>query len=68
MHFCNAGGMTMEQNNHIVALQERTRHAPPLSPAAYSVLLKGYGLRHDLSNVQTVLQRAQQIRYKPMLS
>ena len=54
--FSNAGQMQMAHK--IVALQERTPHAPPVSPVAYSILLKGYGRLRDLPNVERVLKQA----------
>ena len=56
--FSNAGRMDMA--HRIVALQERTDAAPPLSPVAYSILLKGYGRLHDLPNVDFVLHSAEE--------
>lgn len=53
---CLVGRMDMAHK--IVALQERTTHAPPLSPVAYSILLKGYGRLHDLQNVQMIMSHA----------
>lgn len=54
--FCNVGNMAMA--HRIVALQERTPHAPPVSPVAYSVLLKGYGRLQDLESVERVVKHA----------
>ena len=48
----------MDLAHKIVALQERTAHAPILSPVSYSILLKGYGRLHDLENVQMILSHA----------
>ena len=48
----------MELAHKILALQERTTHAPPLSPVAYSILLKGYGRLRDIQNVQMILSHA----------
>lgn len=61
--FSNLGRMDMA--HRIVALQERTRHAPPLSPVAYSILLKGYGRQGDLGQVQQVLRQANKNKIKP---
>jgi pentatricopeptide repeat protein len=62
-------GITNHKNNHrqqtmykmhsLMALQERTPHAPPLSPVAYSILLKAYGAARDIKNVDMSLQHAQ---------
>jgi pentatricopeptide repeat protein len=49
----------MDMAHRIVALQERTAHAPSLSPVAYSILLKGYGRLRDFNNIQMLLNQAQ---------
>jgi pentatricopeptide repeat protein len=54
--FVNDGKMDMAHK--VVALQERTEHAPPLSPVAYSILIKGYGRSHDIENVKMILSHA----------
>jgi pentatricopeptide repeat protein len=54
--YSNLGRMDMA--HRIVALQERTKHAPPLSPVAYSILLKGYGKLGDCQNVEMILAHA----------
>ena len=54
--FSSTGQMDMAHK--IVALQERTEHAPPLSPVAYSILLKGYGRLGDLQNVDMIMKHA----------
>lgn len=54
--YSNLGRMDMA--HRIVALQERTKHAPPLSPVAYSILLKGYGNLRDFQNVEMILAHA----------
>lgn len=54
--YSNLGRMDMA--HRIVALQERTKHAPPLSPVAYSILLKGYGKLGDFQNVEMILAHA----------
>ena len=54
--YSNLGRMDMA--HRIVALQERTKHAPPLSPVAYSILLKGYGNLGDFQNVEMILAHA----------
>jgi pentatricopeptide repeat protein len=61
--FSDAGQMDMA--HRIVALQERTQHAPPLSPVAYSILLKGYGRLSDLHHVQLVVQHAEKNDIQP---
>lgn len=48
----------MDMAHKIVALQERSSHAPPLSPVAYSILLKGYGRLRDEQNVKMILTHA----------
>ena len=60
---CFVGRMDMAHK--IVALQERTKRAPPLSPVAYSILLKGYGRLHDLQNVQMIMSHAGTNGVKP---
>lgn len=54
--FCTAGDMVMA--HRIVAMQERCLHAPPVSLASYSVLIKGYGHQQDLDSVERILERA----------
>jgi pentatricopeptide repeat protein len=61
--FSNSGQMDMA--HRIVALQERTRHAPPLSPVSYSILVKGYGRLGDLKHVEEVLNHAMKNNVKP---
>ena len=61
--FSNLGRMDMA--HRIVALQERTPHAPPISPVAYSILLKGYGRQSDLAHVEEVLKHATKNKIKP---
>eukprot|EP00804_Cyclotella_cryptica_P019594 CCRYP_014336-RA/>CCRYP_014336-RA protein AED:0.00 eAED:-0.00 QI:94/0/0.5/1/1/1/2/0/1025 len=48
----------MHSAHRVLALQERTGHAPPLSPVAYSILLKAYGRWRDVENVETTLWHA----------
>jgi len=48
----------MDVAHKVVALQERTPHAPPLSAVAYSILLKGYGQLKDLDNVEMTISHA----------
>ena len=45
--------------HRVMALQERTVHAPPLSPVAYSILLKAYGQEKDNKNVEMSIRHAQ---------
>lgn len=53
----NAGRMDVAHK--VVALQERTPNAPPLTPVTYSILLKGYGRLGDSENVEMILQKAE---------
>jgi pentatricopeptide repeat protein len=53
----NAGRMDVAHK--VVALQERTPNAPPLTPVTYSILLKGYGRLGDGENVEMILQKAE---------
>ena len=46
--------------HRIIALQERTPHAPPLSPVAYSILLRAYGRNGDGKNVEMSIRHAEQ--------
>lgn len=55
-YFSNIG--KMEMAHRVVALQERTENAPPLSSVAYSILLKGYGRLGDLRNVDMIVKQA----------
>ena len=52
----NAGRMDVAHK--VVALQERTPNAPPLTPVTYSILLKGYGRLADVENVEMILEKA----------
>ena len=61
--FSNLGRMDMA--HRIVALQERTRHAPPLSPVAYSILVKGYARQGDLVHVEEVIRHAKKNNIQP---
>lgn len=54
--FANIGEMNMA--HRVVALQLRTRHAPPLSPVIYSIMIKGYGRLGDVDSVEKVLEQA----------
>jgi len=49
----------MHSAHRVIALQERTPHAPPLSPVAYSILVKAYGRWKDVENVEMSLLHAQ---------
>ena len=54
--YSNVGRMDMA--HRVIALQQRTAHAPSLSPVAYSILLKGYGRLRDLKNLEMILSHA----------
>lgn len=54
--FVNLG--RMELAHKVIALQERTVNAPPLSAVTYSIMLKGYGRLGDLRNVNMILSHA----------
>lgn len=54
--FVSSGRMDMA--HRVVALQERTKSAPPLSPVAYSIMIKGYGKLQDAKNVEMMLSHA----------
>lgn len=49
----------MHAAHRVMALQERTVHAPPLSPVAYSIILRAYGQSNDIVNVEKTLLHAQ---------
>jgi len=51
-NFCNTGRMVMAEQ--VIALQDSTVHAPPLSAVSFSIVLKGYGRIQDLKNVRAV--------------
>lgn len=53
----NAGRMDVAHK--VVALQERTPNAPPLTPVTYSIMLKGYGRLRDAENVEMILKKAE---------
>ena len=55
----------MHSAHRVMALQERTAHAPPLSPVAYSILLKAYGRWRDIKNVEMIILHAQRNRIVP---
>ena len=57
----------MEMAHRVVALQERTPHAPVLSAVAYSILLKGYGKLRDINNVEMLLTHAKASQVEPDL-
>ena len=61
--YANAGRMDMA--HRIIALQERTVHAPPLSPVTYSILLKGYGRLSDVHHVDEVIRHAERNGIEP---
>jgi pentatricopeptide repeat protein len=48
----------MDMAHRVIALQERTPHAPALSPVTYSILVKGYGKLCDAENIDTLLRHA----------
>eukprot|EP00532_Pseudo-nitzschia_australis_P007193 CAMPEP_0168165568 /NCGR_PEP_ID=MMETSP0139_2-20121125/1558_1 /TAXON_ID=44445 /ORGANISM="Pseudo-nitzschia australis, Strain 10249 10 AB" /LENGTH=990 /DNA_ID=CAMNT_0008082697 /DNA_START=307 /DNA_END=3276 /DNA_ORIENTATION=- len=48
----------MEMAHRVIALQERTPHAPALSPVTYSILVKGYGKLCDSENIDVLLRHA----------
>ena len=48
----------MDAAHRVMALQERTPHAPPLSPISYSILLKAYGTMQDVKNIDKCLKHA----------
>ena len=54
--FVSSGRMDMA--HRVVALQERTKSAPPLSPVAYSIMIKGYGKLQDAKNIEMMLSHA----------
>ncbi|KAG7352340.1 PPR: pentatricopeptide repeat domain containing protein [Nitzschia inconspicua] len=54
--YSNLGNMDMA--HRVIALQERTPHAPSLSPVTYSILVKGYGRLGDWNNIDMLLQHA----------
>lgn len=61
--FCEVGRMDLA--HRIIALQERTEHAPPLSAVTFSILLKGYGKLGDQVHVEKTLKRAEELAIKP---
>jgi pentatricopeptide repeat protein len=61
--FCKEG--RMEMAHRVMALQERVEHAPPLSPVAYSILLKGLGRLGDVKQIASALQHAHRNQVVP---
>jgi len=54
--YSSTGKMNMA--HRVIALQERTPHAPALSPVTYSILVKGYGKLCDADNIDMLLKHA----------
>jgi pentatricopeptide repeat domain (PPR motif) len=48
----------MNMAHRVVGLQQRTPHAPPLSPVIYSIMIKGYGRLGDVDSVDKVFEQA----------
>jgi pentatricopeptide repeat protein len=61
--YSNLGKMDMA--HRVVALQERSPHAPSLSHVTYSILVKGYGKLGDWNSIDVVLQRAAASKIAP---
>ena len=61
--YSNLGKMDMA--HRVIALQERTPHAPSLSPVTYSILLKGYGKLGDWNNIDMLIRHAAASGVKP---
>lgn len=61
--YANVGRMFMA--NRVITLQEKTKHAPPLSPVTYSILFKGYGRLEDLENVKMIVSHAESNQIEP---
>jgi pentatricopeptide repeat protein len=61
--YSNTGRMRMARR--VMTLQERTKGAPPLSPVAYSILLKGYGRLGDLQQVDRTMTYAKENGIEP---
>jgi pentatricopeptide repeat protein len=55
----------MHAAHRVMALQERTQHAPALSAVAYSILLKAYGRLKDIKNVEMSILHAQRNNVAP---
>ena len=49
----------MHAAHRVMSLQERTVHAPPLSPVAYSIMLRAYGQLKDVTKVEMTILHAQ---------
>ena len=49
----------MDMAHRVMALQERTERAPPLSAVAYSIMIRGYGHKSDAANVDMMYKKAQ---------
>jgi len=54
----NTGRMDIARK--VLRLQERTAFSSRLSPATYSILLKGYGKNRDLEGVRMTVQKAKE--------
>ena len=61
--YCEVGRMDFVAK--VVALQERTQHAPPLSGVVFSILFKGYGRLCDIQRVEKTLEKARELRIEP---
>jgi len=61
--YSNLGKMDMA--HRVIALQERTPHAPSLSPVTYSILLKGYGKLGDWNNIDMLIRHGAASGVKP---
>jgi pentatricopeptide repeat protein len=61
--YSNLGHMDMA--HRVIALQERTRHAPSLSSVTYSILVKGYGKLGDWNNIDLLLRHAAASKIAP---
>ncbi len=55
----------MIQAHRVIALQVRTKHAPPLSPITYSILIKGYGNLNDVNSVDLCMRQCNDHGIKP---
>jgi len=55
----------MTMAHRIIALQERSDATPPLSPVAYSILIKGYGRLKDKRGLDTVVGHAKRNNIQP---
>lgn len=61
--FAEAGRMDMA--HQIVALQERSEHAPPLSPVSFSIMFKGYGRLSNPAQLDAVVKSAERNEVEP---